>query len=64
MKGGVRWPVCLVLLLALGVSGLAVAQAPAPGGTLRVAWEADVTGLDPSLSPGRPGLAYRWYYLQ
>jgi ABC-type transport system substrate-binding protein len=29
-----------------------MAQAPKPGGTLKVAWEADVTGLDPYLSPG------------
>jgi peptide/nickel transport system substrate-binding protein len=28
------------------------AQQPKPGGTLRVAWEADVTGLDPHLSTG------------
>jgi ABC-type transport system substrate-binding protein len=28
------------------------AQQPKPGGTLLVAWEADVTGLDPHLSPG------------
>jgi ABC-type transport system substrate-binding protein len=27
-------------------------QQPKPGGTLRVAWEADVTGLDPHTSPG------------
>src|ERR671915_163205 len=28
------------------------AQQPKPGGTLRVAWEAEVTGLDPHLSTG------------
>jgi hypothetical protein len=28
------------------------AQQPKPGGTLRVAWEADVAGFDPRLSPG------------
>jgi peptide/nickel transport system substrate-binding protein len=27
-------------------------QQPKSGGTLRVAWEADVTGLDPAISPG------------
>jgi hypothetical protein len=27
------------------------AQQPKPGGTLRVAYEADVAGLDPPLSP-------------
>src|SRR5687767_10643295 len=28
------------------------AQQPKPGGTLRIAWEADITGLDPYISPG------------
>src|SRR5918992_3880939 len=28
------------------------AQQPKSGGTLRVAWEADVAGMDPRLSPG------------
>ena len=28
------------------------AQQPKSGGTLQVAWEADVAGLDPHLSPG------------
>ncbi len=37
---------CLLLMPA------AWAQQPKPGGTLRVAWEADVTGLDPHVSPG------------
>jgi peptide/nickel transport system substrate-binding protein len=27
-------------------------QHPKPGGTLRIAWEADITGLDPYISPG------------
>jgi peptide/nickel transport system substrate-binding protein len=43
------------LIMAIVVSLLlptAWAQQPKPGGTLRVAWEADVTGLDPHLSPG------------
>ena len=31
---------------------LAWAQQPKPGGTLRIAWEADITGLDPYISPG------------
>src|SRR5262249_56994922 len=30
----------------------AAAQQPRHGGTLRVAWEADITGLDPFVSPG------------
>lgn len=39
--------VCLLLLYS-GVW----AQQPKPGGTLRVAYESDVSGLDPHLSPG------------
>jgi peptide/nickel transport system substrate-binding protein len=38
---------CLLLLLPV-----VWAQQPKPGGTLRVAYEADVSGLDPHLSPG------------
>jgi peptide/nickel transport system substrate-binding protein len=38
---------CLLLLLPA-----VWAQQPKPGGTLRVAYEADVSGLDPRLSPG------------
>jgi hypothetical protein len=45
-----------VLLFLVGFLLLAPlsawAQQPKPGGTLRVAWEADVAGLDPRLSPG------------
>ena len=40
------------LLVVLAFVGLTAAQQPTPGGTLRVAWEADVPGLDPHLSPG------------
>jgi ABC-type transport system substrate-binding protein len=39
-------------LVVLAFVGLAIAQEPKSGGTLRVAWEADVTGLDPHISPG------------
>jgi ABC-type transport system substrate-binding protein len=52
MNGCVHWTLYIALLLVLSVSGLAAAQAPTPGGTLKVAWEADVTGFDPYLSPG------------
>ena len=38
---------CLVLSLPV-----VWAQPPKPGGTLRVAYESDVAGLDPHLSPG------------
>jgi ABC-type oligopeptide transport system substrate-binding subunit len=45
-----------VLLFLVGLLLLAPltarAQQPKPGGTLRVAWEADVAGMDPRLSPG------------
>jgi hypothetical protein len=45
-----------VLLFLVGFLLLAPlsawAQQPKPGGILRVAWEADVAGLDPRLSPG------------
>src|ERR671924_166413 len=43
----------LVVVGCLLLPPLAVwAQQPKPGGTLRVAWEADITGLDPYISPG------------
>jgi peptide/nickel transport system substrate-binding protein len=38
---------CLLVALPLGWT-----QQPTPGGTLRVAWEADITGLDPYVSSG------------
>jgi ABC-type transport system substrate-binding protein len=52
MKQHIGWSMRLGLLVVLSLIGLAIAQQPKPGGTLRVAWEADVTGLDPHLSPG------------
>src|SRR3989454_10431798 len=52
MKRNIGWSMLIGLLVALVFGGLALAQQPKPGGTLRVAWEADVTGLDPHLSPG------------
>jgi ABC-type transport system substrate-binding protein len=42
----------IALCLVLGLVGLAAAQQPRDGGTLRVAWEQDVTGFDPHTSPG------------
>jgi hypothetical protein len=36
----------------VGFVGVAASQQPKLGGTLRVTWEADITGLDPSISPG------------
>src|SRR5262245_54214724 len=52
MKQRAGWPGLIGLLVVLAFVGYAVAQQPKPGGTLRVAWEADVTGLDPHLSNG------------
>jgi ABC-type transport system substrate-binding protein len=52
MKRNIRWSMLIALLVVLAFGGYAVAQQPKPGGTLRVAWEADVPGLDPHLSPG------------
>jgi ABC-type transport system substrate-binding protein len=45
-------PILLIFSILLGLVGVAAAQQPKPGGTLRVAWEADITGMDPHLSPG------------
>jgi ABC-type transport system substrate-binding protein len=42
----------ITLLLILGLVAFADAQQPRSGGTLRVAWEQDVTGFDPHMSPG------------
>jgi ABC-type transport system substrate-binding protein len=52
MKRHMGWSVLISLLVILSLVGFAAAQQPKLGGTLRVAWEADVTGLDPHLSPG------------
>jgi ABC-type transport system substrate-binding protein len=40
------------LLVVLSLVGFAAAQQPQPGGTLRVAYESDITGLDPHISFG------------
>src|SRR4029453_8744681 len=52
MKRTIVWSMLSALLVVLAFVGLAVAQEPKLGGALRVAWEADVTGLDPHISPG------------
>ena len=52
MKGCVRSSLSIALVLVFSVASAVLAQTPKPGGTLKVAWEADVTGLDPYLSPG------------
>jgi len=48
-----RYGFLVAVIACLLVTSLAVgAQQPKSGGTLRVAWEADITGLDPYISPG------------
>jgi hypothetical protein len=44
------------LLVMVGFVGVAASQQPKLGGTLRVAWEADITG--PLYLAWRPSLAY------
>jgi len=46
------WSTLLALLIILGLVSAAAAQQPKYGGTLRVAWEQDVTGFDPHWSIG------------
>jgi ABC-type transport system substrate-binding protein len=52
MKRHIRWSMLIALCIVLGLVGLAAAQQPRYGGTVRVAWEQDVTGFDPHTSPG------------
>jgi ABC-type transport system substrate-binding protein len=54
-RGG--WSIGISLLIVLGLLSFVSAQQPKRGGTLRVAWEADITGLDPYISPG----VQSWY---
>lgn len=52
------WAWFAVLGLLLVTSGGLWAQQPKAGGTLRVAWEADITGLDPhTADPALPTIA-------
>ncbi|MGH8069706.1 MAG: ABC transporter substrate-binding protein [Candidatus Entotheonellia bacterium] len=46
------WMLCAVVTVVLLLSGWTAAQQPKSGGTLRIAWEADITGLDPHMSAG------------
>ncbi len=52
MKRGIVWSMLLTLATVLVLMGSAEAQQPKAGGTLRVAWEQDVTGFDPHWTPG------------
>jgi peptide/nickel transport system substrate-binding protein len=46
------WLFYLTVVCLLMMQPIAWGQQPKPGGTLRVAWEADATGFDPGLSRG------------
>jgi ABC-type transport system substrate-binding protein len=52
MKRHYGWSLVIGLLVMVGFVGIAAPQQPKSGGTLRVSWEADITGLDPYISPG------------
>jgi ABC-type transport system substrate-binding protein len=54
MKGPrhIAWLFSLILVCLLLVQPIAWGAQPKPGGTLRVAWEADATGFDPGFSRG------------
>src|SRR5215813_11859311 len=52
MNRHLGWPMLIGLLVVLGLVGFSAAQQPKSGGTLRVAWQADISGLDPHVSPG------------
>jgi ABC-type transport system substrate-binding protein len=52
MKRHITWSMLITLCIVLGLVGLAAAQQPRYDGTLRVAWEQDVTGFNPHSSPG------------
>src|SRR5215475_2557757 len=54
MKGhGRRIGLMVTMVALLLLTATAVwAQQPKSGGTLQVAWEADLTGIDPHVSPG------------
>ena len=43
---------CAVVGMVLMLCGWTAAQQPKSGGTLRIGWEADITGLDPHMSSG------------
>ena len=52
VSGPCRWMFTVVLGIVVAFTGWANAQQPKPGGGLRIAWEADITGLDPHTSAG------------
>jgi ABC-type transport system substrate-binding protein len=52
MKRHIAWSLLIALLMIPSLVGVATAPQPRSGGTLRVAWEQDVTGFDPHWSAG------------
>ena len=52
MKRHIMWFTLIALCIVVGLVGLAAAQQPRSGGTLRIAQESDMTGFDPHWSPG------------
>jgi hypothetical protein len=52
MQRYITWSLLIALLIVLGLVGVAAAQQPKYGGTLRVAQESDMTGFDPHWSHG------------
>ncbi|MDQ3831839.1 MAG: hypothetical protein M3361_21610, partial [Candidatus Tectomicrobia bacterium] len=46
------WVFLAVIGLLLALPVVLGAQQPKSGGALRIAWEADITGLDPHMSAG------------
>jgi ABC-type transport system substrate-binding protein len=52
MKRPMAWVMLSALPIVLGLITLADGQQPRLGGTLRVAWEQDVTGFDPHWTSG------------
>jgi hypothetical protein len=47
MQRYITWSLLIALLIVLDLVGVAAAQQPRYGGTLRVAQESDMTGFDP-----------------
>lgn len=56
MQRHLTWSMLLALLIVLGLVGLAAAQQPRYGGTLRIGYWQDMTGMDPHLSAGIPAV--------
>jgi ABC-type transport system substrate-binding protein len=52
MKRLIAWSTLIALLIVVGLFSVDAAQQPRSGGTLRIAWEQDVTGFDPHWSIG------------